>query len=469
MLPFTQRISKALIACTLVVLGTVYASFGAEKETPVGIVLASRLNLRGGPGFTHPSFGILESGTRVVILGEKGGWLKVLHGQTTGYVRYLAEYIRILSDDPKTDPGKARIRLLEERASHIEHDIEMHQGKASNLSDRESEVLDTLNETEHALNRMDQHRIRIQSQMDGLQKKIEALEKHSSELIGQVKIIRHQAVKRLTALYKLSQIGGFHFLVSARSVHEYLYLEEGFRRILAQDEAMLSVLSEKSRALNRTLEDLKKNRQEKQALEQTYRLQMQNMVAEKAKREGLLEEIQSQKTLQLAAIQDLKRSADRLEDTLKALRNRVTSIEPAISETGSFSAMKGLLEMPVEGKIVRRFGVYKIPRLRMDAQRNGVEIEAGRGFPVKAVFKGKVIFSDWFRGYGNLLIIEHGEGFFTVYAHALELFKKKEERVETGEVIATVGNPGSREGPNLYFEIRQHEKPVDPLAWLKRN
>jgi len=105
----------------------------------------------------------------------------------------------------------------------------------------------------------------------------------------------------------------------------------------------------------------------------------------------------------------------------------------------------------------------------MDAQRNGVEIEAGRGFPVKAVFKGKVIFSDWFRGYGNLLIIEHGEGFFTVYAHALELFKKKEERVETGEVIATVGNPGSREGPNLYFEIRQHEKPVDPLAWLKRN
>ncbi len=469
MLPFTQRISKALIACTLVVLGTVYASLGAEKATPVGIVLASRLILRGGPGIMHSSVGILESGTCVMILGKKKGWLRVLHGQTTGYVRYLPEYMKILSGDLKTDPDKACIRLLEERASHIEHEIEMVQGKVRNLSGRESEVMDTLNETEHALNRMDQQRIRIQSQMDGLQKKIDALEKHSLKLTQQVEGIRDHALKRLTALYKLSQVGSFHYLISARSVHEYLYMEEGFRRILAQDETILSILSEKSRMLNLTLNDLKKNRQEKQTLEQTHRLQMQTMAAEKAKRASLLEEIRSQKTLQLAAVQDLKCSADRLEDTLKALRRRATSIEPAISETGSFSAMKGLLEMPVEGKIIGRFGVYKIPHLQMDAQRNGIEIEAGRGFPVKAVFNGKVIFSDWFRGYGNLIIIEHGDGFFTVYAHALELFKQKEERVETGEVIATVGVPGSRERANLYFEIRQHEKPVDPLTWLKMN
>ncbi|MBW1777186.1 MAG: peptidoglycan DD-metalloendopeptidase family protein [Deltaproteobacteria bacterium] len=429
MLSFSQGIFKALILSLAAAIGALSPSFSqAGETTPVGVVLASRLNVRSGPGTRHSVIAVLESGTQVAVVSEKKGWLEVRRGLTRGYVRHLPEYIRILSPDFKGDPKKRRIRLLEETSSALEEDIQKRKGRVQRLSGKESAVLSALDAR-----------------------------------------LKNHALKRLAVLYKLRQMGTFHFLVSARSVHEYLYMEKGFQRILAQDEAVLSALSEKKRTLNRTLNELKEKKQEKLALEDAYGQQMQKMAAEKKKQADLLEAIRSQKALQLASIEDLKRSALRLERILEDLRQRAKK-DPSIQpKGGSFSAMKGLLPMPVEGKIIAKFGTYEIPRLRMKARRNGIEIKTTPGSPVKAVFDGKVVFSDWFRGYGNLVIIDHGEGFFTVYAHALELFKKSDEKVESGEVIATAGDAEPDGGPTLYFEVRHHEKPIDPASWLKVN
>ncbi len=468
MLSLTQRISATLIVCLLVVavLSNPAAARG-EGTARMGIVIADRLNLRSGPGLDSVSLDILESGTRVKILGREKGWLKVVSGRTSGYVRGLPEYIQVLADDVRQDVQETRLRLLEEKASRIEKDIEVRQEEVRSLSGREAAVLDALHETERSLNRLDRQQIRIQSQLGGLKKKVETLEKHSLQLTRQVTALKEDALKRLVALYKLNRMGTLPFLVSARSVHEYLYLEEGLGRILEQDEAVLSALSEKKAALRQALGELRKKEKEKEALEQTYRSQIQAVAAEKDKRAGLLKAIWEQKGLQLAALQDLNKAADRLEETLKSLRHQMKPGGRELPSDGAFSAMKGLLEMPVEGKIVGRFGVYKSAVLNAETQRNGIEIEAGEGSPVKAVFGGKVVFSDWFRGYGNLIIIDHGQGFFTVYARARELFKGNGESVESGEVIATVGESGSREGRKLYFEVRSHEKAVDPLIWLK--
>lgn len=470
MLSFSQGIFKALILSLAAALGALSPSFSqAGETTPVGVVLASRLNVRSGPGTRHSVVSVLESGTQVAVVSEKEGWLEVRNGQIHGYVRYLPEYVRILSPDFNVDPKKRRIRLLEEKSSALEEGIQKRKGRVQRLSGKESAVLFALDESRHALNRLNRRRIRMMSQLERLEKKIDSLENRSEALTRQVARLKNHALKRLAVLYKLRQMGTFHFLVSARSVHEYLYMEKGFQRILAQDEAVLSALSEKKRTLNRTLNELKEKKQEKLALEDAYGEQMQKMAAEKKKQAHLLESIRSQKALQLAAIEDLQRSALRLERVLEDLRQRAKQ-DPSVQPKGdSFSAMKGLLPMPVEGKIIARFGTYETPRLRMKARRNGIEIETTPGSPVKAVFDGKVVFSDWFRGYGNLVIIDHGEGFFTVYAHALELFKKSEERVESGEVIATVGNAEPDGGPTLYFEVRHHEKPIDPVSWLKVN
>ena len=101
--------------------------------------------------------------------------------------------------------------------------------------------------------------------------------------------------------------------------------------------------------------------------------------------------------------------------------------------------------------------------------RNGIEIKTRQGTPIRAVFSGETIFSSWLKGYGNVIIIAHGEHFHTVYAHVEEVYSAKGKPVEAGEVIATVGDSGSMVGPSLYFEIRHKGSPVDPLQWVNKN
>ena len=100
--------------------------------------------------------------------------------------------------------------------------------------------------------------------------------------------------------------------------------------------------------------------------------------------------------------------------------------------------------------------------------QSGISIKADRGEPIRAVYAGQTLFSSWFRGFGNLIIIDHGDHYYTVYAHLEELFKSKGDPVETGEVIATVGDSGSLHGAGLHFEIRHHGKPINPMGWIKQ-
>ncbi|MFH2100001.1 MAG: M23 family metallopeptidase, partial [Pseudomonadota bacterium] len=107
------------------------------------------------------------------------------------------------------------------------------------------------------------------------------------------------------------------------------------------------------------------------------------------------------------------------------------------------------------------------PRTGIQQFRSGVIIAATPGDPVRAVFGGKVVYSGWFSGYGNMIIIDHGQGYFTVCAHAEDLFKEKGDPVESGEVVGTVGDTGVTVEPGLYFELRLHQTPLDPALWLQ--
>jgi len=136
-------------------------------------------------------------------------------------------------------------------------------------------------------------------------------------------------------------------------------------------------------------------------------------------------------------------------------------------EDKPFQAYKGLLKMPVKGKIVSLFGKFKNTRYDVLNFRSGIEIQTERGEPIQAVYRGKILYADWFKGYGNMIIIDHGNSYYTVYAHIEEVFKTAGDVVESGEVMATVGDTGSMTGPKLYFEVRHHGKPLDPMQWLK--
>jgi murein hydrolase activator len=131
--------------------------------------------------------------------------------------------------------------------------------------------------------------------------------------------------------------------------------------------------------------------------------------------------------------------------------------------TGSFRQLKGNLRLPVRGELANRFGS---PREGSGVAWKGLLIRARAGEEVLAIAAGRVVFADWLRGFGNLLILDHGDGYLSLYAYNEALLKQVGDRVGSGEPIGIVGSSGGSEETGLYFEIRYQGRPVDPLGWV---
>ena len=129
-----------------------------------------------------------------------------------------------------------------------------------------------------------------------------------------------------------------------------------------------------------------------------------------------------------------------------------------------FSRLRGSLRLPVAGELMNRFGA---PREGGGLNWRGLFIRAVQGTAVKAIAAGQVVFSEWLRGFGNLIIVDHGEGYMSLYSNNESLYKQVGERVQPGDAIASVGNSGGQPEPGLYFEMRHQSRPVNPLLWVK--
>ena len=169
-----------------------------------------------------------------------------------------------------------------------------------------------------------------------------------------------------------------------------------------------------------------------------------------------------------ATIKDDNSEIARLADEEKRLRKLADEISQMtagfpVDPDQPFERLKGKLAWPVQGRLV---GDYGQPRAGGPVKWNGVEIEASQGAPVRAVYHGRVEFADWLPGLGLLIIVDHGDGYMSLYAHNETLLKESGDWVEPGEAIAQVGDTGGQARPSLYFEIRKNGKPVDPHAWI---
>jgi septal ring factor EnvC (AmiA/AmiB activator) len=135
---------------------------------------------------------------------------------------------------------------------------------------------------------------------------------------------------------------------------------------------------------------------------------------------------------------------------------------------GDFAQWRGKLVLPVRGEVTARFGSPRPTEAQVDAPTwKGVFIRAPAGADVHAVAAGRVVFADWLRGFGNLLVIDHGDGFLSVYGNNESLLAAVGAAVEAGDPVATVGSTGGVAEPGLYFEIRLKGRPIDPLRWAQ--
>ncbi len=141
-----------------------------------------------------------------------------------------------------------------------------------------------------------------------------------------------------------------------------------------------------------------------------------------------------------------------------------TSTPQAFRSNQPFSRLKGSLHLPVAGELMNRFGT---PRVDGGVSWKGLFIRANQGAAVKAIAAGQVVFAEWLRGFGNLIILDHGEGYMSLYSNNESLYKQVGERVQAGDAIAAVGNSGGQPDTGLYFEMRHQSRPVNPLQWVK--
>jgi septal ring factor EnvC (AmiA/AmiB activator) len=195
---------------------------------------------------------------------------------------------------------------------------------------------------------------------------------------------------------------------------------------------------------------------------------------EAAKRRTLLARVRDERAYHERMVGELTEASRRLEAFIRELgakQRRLTKVPPPKGgepPAVGFGGLRGRLPWPTDGRIVAPFGAQVHPRFGTRTFRNGVDIEAAEGTDITAVYAGQVIYTGWFKGFGNLIIVDHGSEYYTLYAHIGEIEVKEGEDVRQGQRIGTVGDTASLAGPRLYFEVRYQGKPQDPAEWLRQ-
>lgn len=254
----------------------------------------------------------------------------------------------------------------------------------------------------------------------------------------------------------------------ARTVRYLGYLSKAVSGVLAAHRADLDELEGLSRAAGAKAAQL-------QALEQAQRADRERILSERQSRQAIIARVagdirRSRKEIKVLRADEarLARLVAELGRVIASRRQtevaRVEKVPEGGTALGPFSSLRGKLRLPVRGELIGRFGA---PRGAVGTEAKGIFIRAPEGEPVRAIAGGQVVYADWMRGLGNLMIVDHGEAYLSIYANAESLLKQVGERVAAGETLATTGATGGSEETGLYFELRHLGKAFDPLRWAR--
>jgi septal ring factor EnvC (AmiA/AmiB activator) len=265
---------------------------------------------------------------------------------------------------------------------------------------------------------------------------------------------------RLVTLYKFSASGGVAKLASAGSVERGARRRHGLARVLERDRELFARLRS---ARARAAESQERAEALVAELAQTRReasLREDRLRRRSVERRNLAGLLRSRAARESRTAEELRAAARRLEGAIESMPREAAPF-------GGSGLRRGAVRRPTAGRIRVAFGRQTDPEFGTQTVRNGVEIEAPAGAKVVAVADGRVLFAGWFRGYGQMAIVDHGGNDLTVLGYLDALSVKKGDMVRAGQEIGTVGETGTLSGAGLYFEIRTAGKPVDPQAWLE--
>lgn len=373
-----------------------------------------------------------------------------------------------------TDAKQRELKDLRGRIDQLKKEIEQAKEDRAEAADGLKQSERKISDVNRSLRELDQRQQTLGEELKDIQGDIgQTRQSLGSQQVQLAELLRqHQRQGNSDALKLL--LNGENPGDTARDLEYYGYISRARAELIRSHRESLQRLD----SLEQQAKE-RKNRIEKIKSERLA--QRGSLEKEKKARQEVLGKLSSQISKQRKEVASLVRDEQRLARLIERLSKLATKPKPSKPAAGTagrkttelpdaslaglnFTKLKGRLALPVPGTITARFGQA---REGGGPSWKGLFIRASEGTGVHAVGTGRIAFADWLRGFGNLLIVDHGDGYLSLYSNNESLYKQVGDSVHAGDVIATVGNTGGQTEPGLYFELRHQGKPFDPLSWVK--
>lgn len=379
--------------------------------------------------------------------------------------------VLLLAGAPPADghPVKEAIKEKQKALGEVQRRIRQERARADVARQKEESLLAELEATDRTLAVKRQELRRLDARLQRLEGELKDLEGNLGQVSRRLTAQQEAAALRLRTLYRLVATGPGPLLdpedeARARAAR-------ALRALTVSDLRLIGEYGAHAERLATRQEEVERHRLELQALRREGERERAAIHREAERRRDLLARVRDDRATHERMARELEEARRRLEVLIRELGRKAAAARPPAGAPAApgvgFGALRGQLPWPAAGRIAAGFGRQVHPRFGTETQRNGVDIEAEEGSQIQAVYAGTVLYSGWFKGYGNLIILDHGHGYSTVYAHASEILVQEGERVSQGQVIGRVGETGSLDGPRLYFEVRAQGRPEDPQQWLR--
>ena len=377
----------------------------------------------------------------------------------------------------QTEKIEKDIQYHNSELGRLRKEIANYERKIKNTSDREKSEIERLNEIDEEISLVRNLIYRLRREEKIKEKSITqaevTIEKKESEHTSLV----NRYAKRVTHTYKKGRLSDLEKLLDAKSWRQAVYRAKYIKIISEHDRSLaddirrnLVEIDAKRTVLERELTDIRKIDKEKLSrkkwLEQRRRVRNKELGNLKRDRQKMS-----------VALNQRKKAAQQMESIISRLdRERVARIaelerrrkEMELIGSVPFKELKGKLPWPIEGKVISRFGTYQNPNLKTVTENTGIDIHGSEGTEVKSIYDGIVTTVTYIRGYGNTVILDHGDGFYSVYTHVMDVEVEENSYVNARDIIAHVGDSGSLEGTKLHFEIWGNKDKLNPELWLKK-
>ncbi len=382
----------------------------------------------------------------------------------------------------KEPESSSRLRDKRQELTKVRRELDRERKQAKLVARKEQSLFEELDQIDRQLRQRGQELKELQVKLRTSTQRLHAIQREIKLTQTQLDQIKGLFRRRVRAIYKQGRHGYVQALLSSEDLSGAGRRIRYLAAIANQDRRMVATYTAGLETLQTQQAELERSKAELTLSQKAVAAKREEVLDEQRARRVLLAKVQEQKKGHMAAIRQLELAARELRGLLGRLQRekrpqigRAPAPEPSgvpappEGSVAAFASLKGRLLWPTSGTLASTFGRQEHPRYRTVTFNRGIEINAPEGQEIVAVSDGTVLYADWFKGYGRLIVLDHGEGYYTVYAHAAEILVRISDRVAKGQSIGLVGNSGSVAGSQLYFEVRHRGRPQDPVAWLAPN